>query len=115
MDGPGFPRREPAKPYRARSRGHGLRRRSAGHMRATLRVLFLTCHLPYPPVSGGRLRELELLRRLTPEVEIHLCAVSKTYEDDLAAADRLKGICASVAVFPAISGPDELPPQVRRH
>jgi glycosyltransferase involved in cell wall biosynthesis len=80
-----------------------------------LRVIFLTCHLPYPPVSGGRLRELELLRRLSPEAEIHLCAVSKTYEEDLAAADRLKSLCASVTVFPAISGAGELPPQMRRH
>jgi glycosyltransferase involved in cell wall biosynthesis len=48
-------------------------------------------------------------------VEIHLCAVSKTYEEDLAAADRLKSLCASVAVFPAICGAGELPPQIRRH
>jgi glycosyltransferase involved in cell wall biosynthesis len=48
-------------------------------------------------------------------VEIHLCVVSKTYEEDLAAAGRLKGVCARVAVFPATPGAGELPPQVRRH
>jgi glycosyltransferase involved in cell wall biosynthesis len=80
-----------------------------------LRVLFLSCHLPYPPVSGGRLREFELLRRLAPEAEVHLCAISKTYEEDLAAANRLHTLCSSVAVFPAITGPSDLPFQVRRH
>jgi len=80
-----------------------------------LRVLFLSCHLPYPPVSGGRLREFELLRRLAPEAEVHLCAISKTYEEDLAAVDRLHGLCASVAVFRAIADPSDLPFQVRRH
>jgi glycosyltransferase involved in cell wall biosynthesis len=80
-----------------------------------VRVLFLTCHLPYPPVSGGRLRELELLRRLGPEVVVHLCAVSKTFEQDRAAADRLHGSCESVAVFEASPGADDLPAQLRRH
>jgi polysaccharide biosynthesis protein PslH len=93
-----------------------IKAQRAGETRATLRALFLTCHLPYPPVSGGRLREFELLRRLACEVELHLCAVSKTFQEDLAAAARLKGLCASVAVFPAMpSGEDGVPSQVRRH
>jgi glycosyltransferase involved in cell wall biosynthesis len=79
-----------------------------------MRVLFLTCHLPYPPVSGGRLREHELLRRICCDHEVHLCAVSKTYEQDLAAADAF-GDCASVAVFEAQPGSADLPAQIRRH
>lgn len=61
------------------------------------------------------MREFELLRRLAREDEVHLCVVSKTYEEDLAAADRLDGLCASVAVFRAITGGNDVPPQVRRH
>ena len=80
-----------------------------------MRVLFLTCHLPYPPVSGGRRREHELLTRICDDVEVHVCAVSKTYEEDLAAAERLRGRCASVSVFPARPSAAELPVQVRRH
>jgi glycosyltransferase involved in cell wall biosynthesis len=70
-------------------------------------------------VSGGRLREHELLRRLADDVELHLCVVSKTYDEDRAAAGALGGVCASVTVFPAepdASGPNGgAPLQVRRH
>ena len=79
-----------------------------------MRVLFLTCHLPYPPVSGGRLREHELLRRICDDYEVHLVVVSKTYEQDVAAAECYEG-CASVTVFPAGAGRAGLPSQLRRH
>jgi glycosyltransferase involved in cell wall biosynthesis len=80
-----------------------------------VRVLFLTCHLPYPPVSGGRLREHELLRRIGGDCDVHLVVVSKTYEQDLAAAEQLERLCASVSVFPACAGRADLPAQLRRH
>ncbi|HYF46981.1 MAG TPA: glycosyltransferase [Acidimicrobiales bacterium] len=80
-----------------------------------MRVLFLTCHLPWPAVSGGRRRELELLRRL-PDVEIDLVAVSKTPEEDRRNAGRLAEHCRSVAVFPAEpSARPGQPPHVERH
>src|SRR4051794_9668493 len=44
-----------------------------------VRILFLTCHLPYPPISGGRLREYELLRRIALRADVFVCAVSNTY------------------------------------
>jgi glycosyltransferase involved in cell wall biosynthesis len=93
----------------------GLTGGRAGISRVTLEALFLTCHLPYPPVSGGRLREFELLRRISPAVDVHLCAVSKTYEADLAAASGLDDICASVTVLPAASANGSPPAQVLRH
>ena len=83
-----------------------------------MRVLFLTCHLPYPAVSGGRRRENELLRRLAG-VETHLVAVSKTVDEDRRNAVELSGVCASVSVFaahpeaPASGG--GTPAQVLRH
>jgi polysaccharide biosynthesis protein PslH len=82
-----------------------------------MRILFLTCHLPYPPISGGRLREYELLRRLSGEFEVHLCAVSKTHEEDVRGAAALRGFVASTRVFPASSKPvnGHAPAQVLRH
>ncbi|MDP8911615.1 MAG: glycosyltransferase family 4 protein [Actinomycetota bacterium] len=61
-------------------------------------LLFLTCHLPYPPYSGGRVRDYELLKRICRETDVHLCAVSKTYEEDVRNAAELSGLCASVEV-----------------
>lgn len=66
-----------------------------------MRVLFLTCHLPYPPVSGGRLREHELLKRISSAAEIQVCAVTKTYDADLRAAAGLRKLCRGATVFPA--------------
>ena len=86
-----------------------------------MRILFLTCHLPYPPVSGGRRREYELLTRLGGEFEIQLCAVSKTYREDRLNAAALLDHCASVEVFPAEGAgldpdaPRREPWQVARH
>jgi glycosyltransferase involved in cell wall biosynthesis len=83
------------------------------------RVLFLTGHLPYPPVSGGRRREYELLRLLSTEFEVHLHAVSKTPEEDAANAGRLREHCASVHVAAATQATSSLdpavPPLVQRH
>ena len=65
------------------------------------RVLFLTCHLPYPPVSGGRRREYELITRLGASFDIELGVVSKTYEEDRANARALEEFCSRVEVFAA--------------
>jgi glycosyltransferase involved in cell wall biosynthesis len=77
-----------------------------------VRVLFLSCHSPYPPVSGGRLREHELLTRLSGEHELDLCAVSKSYEEDREAAITLRDHCRTVAVFRAAGS---TPCQIARH
>lgn len=84
------------------------------------RVLFLSCHLPWPPLSGGRRRELELITRLAERFDVHLLVISKTPDQDLANAGFLDACCSTVEVFPAASsrrdtaGLDE-PPQVLRH
>ncbi len=70
------------------------------------RVAFLTCHLPYPPLSGGRRREYELLKRLRSECEIHLCAVSKTYDEDVRNASAISQYCESLEIFPAAPEPE---------
>ncbi|MPZ71869.1 MAG: glycosyltransferase [Nitriliruptorales bacterium] len=82
-----------------------------------LRVLFLTCHLPFPPVSGGRRREFELLRRIGREVDVSVCAISKTYEEDRSNAGALAPYCTDVRVVPAepARASDVIPFQVLRH
>jgi polysaccharide biosynthesis protein PslH len=81
-------------------------------------VLFLSCHLPWPPLSGGRRRELELITRLSARFDIRLIVISKTIEEDEANAAALARFCRSVEVFPA-RPPDahdrHLPHQVLRH
>ncbi len=83
-----------------------------------MRLLFLTCHLPFPPHSGGRRREYELLTRLVPDVDVELIAVSKTPAEDRACAAVLSGL-GRVSVFAAQDGgaPRRAPlaPQVARH
>jgi glycosyltransferase involved in cell wall biosynthesis len=66
-------------------------------------VLFLSCHLPWPPLSGGRRRELELIRRLAERFEIHLVAISKTPEQDEANAGALTACGCRAEVFPALA------------
>jgi polysaccharide biosynthesis protein PslH len=81
------------------------------------RVLFLTCHLPYAGWSGGRRRELELLRRITGTVDVEVCAVTKTPEDDLAELDGFRRDVCPAVVFPAepCRHDPSLPAQVLRH
>lgn len=47
-----------------------------------MKILFLTAHLPYPPFSGGRRREFELISRLSRSFEIHLCSITKSWGAD---------------------------------
>lgn len=65
------------------------------------RVLFLSCHLPWPPASGGRRREFELIRRLAPRFDVHLVVVSKTPDEDAKNVGALTPFCRRVEVFAA--------------
>src|SRR5215213_2113509 len=79
-------------------------------------VLYLTHHLPFPPTSGGRRREYELLRRLGDEANIHALAITKTPEEDRRDRGRLLRHCAAVELFPARPPTHRrLPRQVARH
>ena len=70
------------------------------------KVMFLTCHLPFPPVSGGRRREYELLRRIGRDVDVHLTVISKTYDEDFRNARVFDEWCTRVSIFPAVPEPD---------
>lgn len=82
-----------------------------------MRLLFLTCHLPYPPHSGGRLREHELLARLTQRFDVHVAAVTKTLAEDQAAVAEIPWDHDGISLFPAaaLRGLDGTAPQVARH
>jgi polysaccharide biosynthesis protein PslH len=68
-----------------------------------MRILFLTAHLPFPPLSGGRRREFELISRLSSRFEIHLCTVTKTWEMDNKHVGDMLHYCSTVNLFRAVS------------
>jgi glycosyltransferase involved in cell wall biosynthesis len=78
------------------------------------RVLFLTCHLPYPPISGGRRREHELLARLVRDFDVEVCAVTKTLDDDRLALAEVPWRHSGIQLFEAKAGGHPAP-QIARH
>ncbi len=66
-----------------------------------MKILFLTAHLPYPPLSGGRRREFELISRLSKNFEIHLCSITKSWGTDRMYTNDLMQYCTSVNLFKA--------------
>src|SRR5215212_8722292 len=84
-----------------------------------MRILFLTAHLPFPPFSGGRRREFELISRLGKDFEIYLCSTSKTWETDRMYISNLLCSCASVNLFKAVFNDTKqyaiYPNQIKRH
>jgi glycosyltransferase involved in cell wall biosynthesis len=84
-----------------------------------MRILFLTAHLPFPPFSGGRRREFELISRLGKDFEIYLCSITKTWETDRTYISNLVYYCASVKLFKAVSNDNKqyalYPNQIKRH
>jgi glycosyltransferase involved in cell wall biosynthesis len=67
-----------------------------------MRILFLTAHLPFPPLSGGRRREFELISRLSRRFEVHLCTVTKTWEMDNIHVSDMLHYCSTVNLFRAV-------------
>lgn len=78
--------------------------------------MFVTHHLPWPACSGGRVREAQLLQRLSTRFDIEIVAVSKVPEFDrshIAEATR-HGVRARV--FAAVDcGDTRFGPLTRRH
>jgi len=78
------------------------------------RVLYVTLAVPFPPTSGGRRRDAELIRRLASRAEIHLAAITSSYDREVAAAADALEFCTSVAVvLQSEERPDGCPPGVR--
>lgn len=62
-------------------------------------ILWVTYGLPYPPISGARMRDLNLIRQLAKCHAIHLFSLL----EDVAEADyvgELQSLCASIETFP---------------
>src|SRR5215208_1160475 len=66
-----------------------------------MKILFLTAHLPYPPFSGGRRREFELITRLSRSCDIHLCSITKSWEADSMYINDLSQYCRRINLFEA--------------
>lgn len=66
-----------------------------------MKILFLTAHLPYPPFSGGRRREFELISRLSRSLEIHVCSITRSWGTDSMYINDLLQYCTSVKLFRA--------------
>ncbi|GEM_PF-1347693 len=72
-----------------------------------MKILFVTPRLPWPPYNGGdRLRNFELIRRLSARHEIHLFSNIEKAEDDALAAN-LRPLCRQV-VTQVVSDTPEL-------
>jgi glycosyltransferase involved in cell wall biosynthesis len=86
-----------------------------------LKILLLTAHLPYPPLSGGRRREFELISRLSRNFEIHLCSITKSWATDSLYTNHLLTYCRSVKLFEAKPPPinvqqyESYPYQMKKH
>ena len=70
-----------------------------------MKILLLTAHLPYPPASGGRRREFELIRRLGEKLEIHLCSLTASPETNNIYIKYLKPYCRSISTPKAAACP----------
>ncbi len=58
----------------------------------------LTPYLPYPPTSGGQIRSYNLIKQLSKDHEITLCALIK-FDSEEKYVDKLKPFCKSIHVF----------------
>jgi sugar transferase (PEP-CTERM/EpsH1 system associated) len=66
-------------------------------------ILFLAHRIPYPPDKGDKIRSWHMLRHLAARARVHLGAFVDD-PADMAHADMLRSLCASVKLLP-IGGP----------
>ena len=89
----------------------------------TLRILFLSSHLPLPGISGGRQREYEILSRLSRKGDVDGIIVTNTYEADTERSPRATHLFDAMDLFPspepkertANTQRDHRPYQIRRN
>lgn len=63
-----------------------------------MKILMLTPYLPYPPTSGGQIRSYNLIKQLSKDHEITLCALIK-FDSEEKYVDKLKPFCKNIYVF----------------
>src|SRR5713101_7758635 len=64
-----------------------------------MRILMITHHLPYPSLSGGRVRAYQLLERIAQHHEVTLFSLTKTSYNECD-VEHLRRYCKTVVVFP---------------
>lgn len=75
------------------------------------RVLYVTNQLPFPPYSGGQLREAQLLARVAGAAEITLAILTCHYDRDLAHAGLALPYCSELRLFESVPAPAQGPPE----
>lgn len=63
-----------------------------------MKILMLTPYLPYPPSSGGQIRSLNLIMKLSKDHQITLCSLIK-YHDEEKYVSHLEKYCQKVYFF----------------
>jgi glycosyltransferase involved in cell wall biosynthesis len=79
------------------------------------KVLYLTSRMPSPPLSGGQLREYNLIKRLGGDFRIHLCVATMFPDICSTGVPELEDHCESVRLYDAESPagrPDDVPLRV---
>ncbi len=66
------------------------------------RALFICGSLPYPVVSGGRKRELQLLTELGSSYDIHLLCITRDVNKDTANLSHLDNLISGATILSAV-------------
>lgn len=87
------------------------------HARGQLSIIYVTNNLPYPPVSGGQLREFQMLTRLGRNFQVHLVTFVKNTDAIQADIPETLKLTASVTVLQTSChlAPQSYPLRVRSH
>lgn len=65
---------------------------------STLKILLLTYGVPWPPDSGARIRDFNLLRGLASHAEVVLCCFAKD-ESEIPDLSVLRSLCREVRIY----------------
>lgn len=64
-----------------------------------LQVAYLTNQMPFPPHSGGQLREYQLLTRLRELADVHMIVSTHHYSRDMLYSPIARDFCESLTLF----------------
>jgi glycosyltransferase involved in cell wall biosynthesis len=76
-----------------------------GRVAGMRKLAYFTNQLPFPPYSGGQVRESQILTRTSGQFAIDLVIVTANYDRDVAHVDQALPYCRSVAIFEARPDP----------
>jgi polysaccharide biosynthesis protein PslH len=76
-----------------------------------MRVVYVTNQLPFPPHSGGQVREAELLSRVAGAADIKLVVLTQRYDRDLGHVGLTLPHCEDLWLFESAPAPPAGPPR----